>query len=68
MRGQARVTNLGDAVIGLEDQRIPLSIGVSLTDTKETIASVTLTNVPDGFLVFAGAGSGSPSRVQGRFY
>jgi hypothetical protein len=44
-------------VIGLEDQRIPLSIGVSLTDTKETIASVTLTNVPDGFLVFAGAGS-----------
>ena len=44
-------------VIGLEDQRIPLSIGVSLTDTKETIASVTLSNVPDGFLLFAGAGS-----------
>jgi hypothetical protein len=42
---------------GFEDQRIPLSIGVSLTDTKEEIASVTLSNVPDGFLVFAGAGS-----------
>jgi hypothetical protein len=34
-----------------------LSIGVNLTDAQETIASVTLTNVPDGFLVFAGAGS-----------
>ncbi|MEI7429507.1 MAG: hypothetical protein WCL27_03555 [Betaproteobacteria bacterium] len=45
------------AVTGLEDQRVPLTIGVSLTDTNEVISSLTLTNVPDGFLVFAGAGS-----------
>ena len=39
---------------GLEDTLIPLSIGVSQTDASETIASVTLDNVPDGFLVYAG--------------
>ena len=41
-------------VSGLEDQRIPLAISVTLEDSSEQIASVTLSNVPDGVLVFAG--------------
>lgn len=62
--GSLAVNPVDDGVVitalpatGFEDQRIPLSIGVSLTDTRETIVSVTLSNVPDGFLVFAGAAS-----------
>ncbi len=42
---------------GFEDQPIPLAISATLNDAGEVISSVTLTNVPDGFLVFTGAGS-----------
>jgi VCBS repeat-containing protein len=41
-------------VVGAEDQRIPLAISVTLADASEVIASITLSNVPDGVLVFAG--------------
>lgn len=41
---------------GVEDQRIPLSIAATLNDAGEVISSLTLTNVPDGFLVFSGMG------------
>jgi len=41
---------------GVEDQRIPLSIAATLIDAGEVISSLTLTNVPDGFLVFSGEG------------
>jgi VCBS repeat-containing protein len=44
---------------GLEDQRIQLSIGVANPDASEAIASVVLSNVPDGFLVFCGADAAS---------
>ena len=47
------------AVSGLEDQRVPFSIAANLSDSSESIVSVTLTHVPDGFLVFFGAGSGT---------
>jgi VCBS repeat-containing protein len=51
------VTISAPSVSGLEDQRIALNVGVSLGDSSETISSITLSNVPDGFLVFAGSGS-----------
>jgi len=37
-----------------EDQPIPVAISVSLADASETIYSVTLTNIPTNFLVYAG--------------
>jgi hypothetical protein len=45
------------AATGVEDQRVQLSISASTIDAGEVVSSVTLTNVPDGFLVFAGSGS-----------
>ena len=44
-------------VVGAEDQRIVLPISVSLADSSETIASITLSNVPNGVLVFSGSGA-----------
>ncbi|MCK6404731.1 MAG: retention module-containing protein [Rhodocyclaceae bacterium] len=51
------VTISAPNVTGSEDQRVPLTIGVTLADPSEAVASVTLSNVPDGVLVFTGAGA-----------
>ena len=51
------VTISAPNVTGSEDQRVPLTIAVTLADPSEVVASVTLSNVPDGVLVFTGAGA-----------
>ena len=45
------------SVTGAEDQQIVLPLSVTLTDSSEQIASLTLSNIPDGVLVFSGNGS-----------
>ena len=51
------VTISAPNVTGSEDLRIPITISASLADSSEAIASITLSNVPNGFLVFAGNGA-----------
>ena len=52
-----RVTITAPDANGSEDQRVPVAISVSLDDPSEVIASITLSNVPDGVLVFSGSGT-----------
>ena len=51
------VTISAPNVIGSEDQRVPLAVSVALADPSEVLASITLSNVPDGVLVFTGNGA-----------
>ena len=51
------VTISAPNVAGSEDQRVPLAISVALADSSEVLASITLSNVPDGVLVFTGNGA-----------
>jgi VCBS repeat-containing protein len=51
------VTISAPNVTGSEEQRVVLAISVALADSSEAVASITLSNVPDGVLVFTGNGA-----------
>ena len=47
------------AATGAEDHIIPLNINVALTDSSESIKSIVLNHVPEGFLVYVHDASGA---------
>ena len=49
---------------GAEDSMIEVQVSVSNPDSSESLASISLDKIPDGFLVFYGADAGSAVQAQ----